>query len=48
MAAFGFVLTDADVTRLVIWLRSTFSPDDPWRDVPASIARMRISDERED
>lgn len=48
MPAFGPVLTDADVTRLVIWLRSTSKPDDPWTDVPASVTRMRANGERED
>jgi len=30
MPVFAQVLTDADMTRLVIWLRSTSKPDAPW------------------
>ena len=48
MPAFGPVLKDADVARLVIWLRSTSKPGAAWPDVPASVARMRVSGERED
>ncbi|MCB6180146.1 cytochrome c [Rhodobacter sp. Har01] len=48
MPAFGPVLTDADVTRLVIWLRSTSKPDDPWPDVEASVVQMRATGSRED
>jgi mono/diheme cytochrome c family protein len=48
MPAFGPGLTDADVTRLVIWLRSTAKPDDPWSDVAARVAQMRTIDARED
>ena len=48
MPAFGTVLTDADVTRLVTWLRAASKPDAPWPDVPASVARMRASGTRED
>ena len=48
MPAFAAGLTDADVTRLVIWLRATSKPDAPWPDVPASVAQMRTSGVRED
>lgn len=48
MPAFGPVLTDADVTRLVVWLRTTSKPDAPWPDVPASVARMRATGARAD
>lgn len=48
MPAFGPVLTDADVTRMVVWLRSTAKPDAPWADVPASVAAMRATGLRED
>lgn len=48
MPAFGPVLTDADITRLVIWLRSTSKPDDPWPDVAARVADLRITGARED
>lgn len=48
MPAFGAALTDADVARLVTWLRSTAKPDAPWPDVTASVERMRATGERED
>lgn len=48
MPAFGPALTDADVARLVIWLRSASQPDAPWSGVPASVARMRATGTRED
>lgn len=48
MPAFGPVLTDADVVRLVTWLRSTSKPDAPWPDVPASVAQMRAFGTREE
>ena len=48
MPGFGPVLTDADVTRLVVWLRATSKPDAPWPDVPASVARIRATGTRED
>lgn len=48
MPAFGPVLTDADVTRLVIWLRSTSKPDEPWLDVAARVAALRTTGARED
>lgn len=48
MPAFGPVLTDADVVRMVTWLRATSKPEAPWTDVPASVARMRATGERED
>lgn len=48
MPAFGPVLSDADVARLVTWLRATSKPDAPWPDVPASVARMRATGTRED
>jgi mono/diheme cytochrome c family protein len=48
MPAFGAYLTDADVARLAVWLRSTSKPDAPWSDVEASIARMRVSGTREE
>jgi mono/diheme cytochrome c family protein len=48
MPAFGPVLTDADVARLVTWLRSTAKPDAPWADVTASVTRMRATGGRED
>ena len=48
MPAFGPSLTDADVARLVGWLRSTSKPDAPWSDVPANVARMRATGMRED
>jgi nicotinate dehydrogenase subunit B len=48
MPAFGSALTDADVTRLVDWLRSTAKPDAPWADVAASVATMRATGQRED
>jgi len=48
MPAFGPVLTDADVTRMVIWLRGTSKPKAPWPNVAASVARMRATGRRED
>ncbi len=48
MPGFGAALTDADVARVAIWLRTTSKPDAPWSDVPASVARMRTSGTRED
>lgn len=48
MPAFGPVLTDADVTRLILWLRSTAKPEDPWPDVAARVAAMRATGRRED
>jgi mono/diheme cytochrome c family protein len=48
MPAFGAALTDADVARVVIWLRATSKPDAPWPDVPASVAQMRTSGAREE
>jgi mono/diheme cytochrome c family protein len=48
MPAFGPVLTDADVTRMVVWLRSTAKPDAPWEDVPARVAAMRATGQRDD
>lgn len=48
MPAFGPVLSDADVTRIIVWLRSTSKPDDPWPDVAASVAAMRATGQRED
>jgi mono/diheme cytochrome c family protein len=46
MPAFGAGLTDADVTRLAVWLRETAKPGAPWTDVAASVARMRASGQR--
>ncbi len=48
MPAFGPSLTDADVIRLVVWLRSTAKPDAPWPDVPARVAAVRATGQRED
>lgn len=48
MPAFGAALTDADVTRVVVWLRAASKPDAPWSDVPASVAQMRTTGARED
>jgi mono/diheme cytochrome c family protein len=48
MPAFSAALTDADVTRLAIWLRSVSKPDAPWADVPGSVARMRATGRREE
>lgn len=48
MPAFGPVLTDADVARLVVWLRSTSKPDAPWSDVTASVTKMRTLGRREE
>jgi mono/diheme cytochrome c family protein len=48
MPAFAPVLTDADVARLVVWLRSTSKPDAPWPDVTASVTKMRTLGRREE
>jgi nicotinate dehydrogenase subunit B len=48
MPAFGPVLSDADVARLVVWLRSTSKPDAPWQDVVASVTKMRTLSRREE
>lgn len=48
MPAFAPVLTDADVTRLVIWLRGTSKPKAPWPNVATSVARMRATGRRDD
>ena len=48
MPAFGTVLTDDDVARLVTWLRSTSKPDAPWPNVTAHVAQMRASGAREE
>lgn len=48
MPTFGASLTDADVTRILVWLRNTAKPDAPWADVPASVAAMRATGQRED
>lgn len=48
MPAFGAVLTNADVTRIAVWLRSVARPEMPWADVAASVTRMRTSGQRED
>ena len=48
MPAFASSFTDADVTRLVVWLRSAAKPDAPWTDVAASVAAMRATGQRED
>lgn len=45
----GFsALTDADIARLAIFLRSQTKPDAPWADVPARVAALRASGQRED
>lgn len=46
MPAFGTVLTDVDVARLMVWLRSTSKPDATWSDVGISVARMRTTGAR--
>lgn len=48
MPGFAAALTDADVVRLANWLRAIAKPDAPWADVPASVAKMRVSGQRED
>lgn len=48
MPGFGTGLTDADVTRLVVWLRSTAQPTAPWADVELSVQRVRASGQRAD
>lgn len=48
MPGFAAALTDADVTRLVTWLRATSQPDAPWAGVAARVAKMRTSGQRED
>lgn len=48
MPAFGSGLTDADVTRLVIWLRTTANPKTPWTKVAAKVARLRTTGQRGD
>ena len=48
MPAFAPVLTDADVARMVVWLRSTSKPDAPWPDVTASVTKMRTLGRREE
>ncbi len=48
MPAFALALSDADVTRLAIWLRSTSKPDAPWTDVEARVAEIRATGQRDD
>ncbi len=48
MPAFGKVLTDADVTRLVVWLRTTAQPKSPWTKVAARVTGLRASGQRGD
>lgn len=50
----GFAhLTDADIARLAAWLRAQSKPDHskpdaPWDEVPACLADLRTSGQRED
>lgn len=48
MPAFGPSLTDPDVTRPVVRLRSTAKPDAPQSDVADSVAVMRANSQRKD
>lgn len=48
MPGFAMAMTDADVIRLVTWLRTTSRPDTPWTDLPDSVARLRATGQRED
>jgi mono/diheme cytochrome c family protein len=45
--AFAQGLTDADMTRMVTWLRSPSKPDAPWPDVAARVAAIRATGRRE-
>jgi mono/diheme cytochrome c family protein len=48
MPAFGKGLSDADIARLLVWMRETAVPGKPWSDVTASVTRMRSTGTRED